>query len=40
MMTKLTMLHPLLAYDERGIALNDDNGNKQYDNRPWRFTKA
>jgi hypothetical protein len=28
------------AYDERGIALNDDNGNKQYDNRPWRFTKA
>lgn len=28
------------AYDEGGIPLNDDNGNKQYDNRPWRFTKA
>jgi len=28
------------AYDEQGIPLNDDKGNKQYDNRPWRFTKA
>ncbi len=28
------------AYDELGIPLNDDKGNKQYDDRLWRFTKA
>ena len=28
------------AYDEQGIPLNDDKGNKQYDDRLWRFTKA
>ena len=35
--------HPRIkvrAYDNRGTSLNDDNGNKQYDNRLWRFSKA